>query len=158
LGYDKVALWAEFRQQLVEQLVQVKSEGAAARSGTRVDGDHRPENRGERAAVTSQGYLAHALGQRVTQLQADLDFLDRVEPSRRDRITMGALFSLVEGEEERWYVVLPGGLGTRLAGGEVAVVSPNSPLVSSLAGLGEGDAGTMQRGGQAVEVEVTEVY
>ena len=44
----------------------------AARAGTRVDGSHRPENRGERAAVTSQGYLAQGLAQRLEALDADL--------------------------------------------------------------------------------------
>ncbi|MBW2254771.1 MAG: hypothetical protein JRI25_09270 [Deltaproteobacteria bacterium] len=158
---DKVALLAAFRTQIQGLLVDLEKQQEAARSGTRVDGDHRPENRGERAAVTTQGYLTLALGQRIAELRTHRDQLERIDPGPRTRITPGALF-LAEDEDgdETWYLVLPGGQGARLVQEdiEVLVVSPESPVVRSLAGLGAGDDGTLRRGDRVVEIEVLEVW
>ncbi|MBW2254850.1 MAG: hypothetical protein JRI25_09685 [Deltaproteobacteria bacterium] len=157
---DKLALFAAFRAQLEGLLADLEKQQEAARSGTRVDGDHRPENRGERAAVTTQGYLTLALGQRVAELRSHLDQLDRIDPGPRTRITPGALFLAADEDgDETWYLVLPGGQGARLvhADTEVLVVSPESPVVQSLSGLGAGDEGTLRRGDRMVEIEVLEV-
>jgi transcription elongation GreA/GreB family factor len=157
---DKVALFAAFRGQLEALLADLGKQQEAARSGTRVDGDHRPENRGERAAVTSQGYLTLALGQRIAELREHRDQLDRIDPGARGRITPGALFLAADEEgQETWYLVLPGGQGARLvhADTEVLVVSPESPVARSLSGLGAGDEGTLRRSNRVVEIEVLEV-
>ncbi|MCP4871704.1 MAG: hypothetical protein GY898_23595 [Proteobacteria bacterium] len=67
-----------------------------ARVGTRVDGDHRPENRGERAAVTSQGYLAQGLTRRIEELQASLVQVTQLDRGARVRVSPGALFQVEE--------------------------------------------------------------
>ena len=65
---DKAALVAAWRAELEDRAAALRSSQAAAGAGTRVDGTHRPANRGERAAVTAQGYLAHGLGQRLRRI------------------------------------------------------------------------------------------
>ena len=55
---DKRPFFELWRAELQRRRALHAARQAEARAGTRVDGDHRPENRGERAAVTTQGYLA----------------------------------------------------------------------------------------------------
>lgn len=153
---DKRALFEAFRQHLLGLIAQIETEGAAARAGTRVDGEHRPENRGERAAVTTQGYLTHALGKRLAELREHQGLLERVTPAPRSTVVTGALFLAEDNEGvEDWFYVLPGGLGVQL--GEVTVISPDSPIARGLWGLGEGDAETVVRGAAEVEMAVVEV-
>ena len=65
----KATLVTAWERILQDRLQSLSSSQDAARSGTRVDGEHRPSNRGERAAVTSQGYLAHGLGARAMAIR-----------------------------------------------------------------------------------------
>src|SRR5690606_18796738 len=88
---DKPELIAAFRTHLASTLADLTRESGVARGGTRVDGTHRPENRGERAAVTAQGYLTAGLEQRAAELRAHLDHLDAIDPSPRERVSPGAL-------------------------------------------------------------------
>lgn len=153
---DKPALIAAFRALLEDRLTALNAEGQAARSGTRVDGTHRPANRGERAAVTAQGYLAHGLAARAGAVRDDLARLEEVDPGPCDRVGPGALVTLEfdGGAEERW-LLLPGGQGDRLSG--VLILSPTSPAARALRGLGEGDEATLRRGGAPVAAAVLEV-
>lgn len=149
-----------FRAHLEAALADLERESGAALAGTRVDGDHRPENRGERAAVTGQGYLMAGLTARVAELRAHLDTLAVIDPGPRAKVTPGALVSVVEdGGEPSWYAILPGGQGARLvvAGTPVVVVSPESPLGSALWGAVAADAVEVRRGGRVVSVDVVEV-
>lgn len=152
---DKEAIRAAFRESLVARIDALEAEVGSARSGTRVDGDHRPSNRGERAAVSSQGYLAHGINQRLEGLKEDLRLLDGVAPGARDRVAAGALVTLDDGDEARTYLVLPGGLGDAVDG--VFVVSPDAPVVRPLLGAREGDAATLRRGDRDVELVVEEI-
>lgn len=150
---DKAALIRAFRDHLTARRATLTGAQADARAGTRVDGDHRPENRGERAAVTAQGYLAHGLGARVAELDGMLEALAEVSTEPTARVASGAVVRVVdEAEVEQAYLVLPGGQGDRLEG--VVVVSPRSPLVRALQGAAVGDLREVQRpsGGQWVEV------
>jgi hypothetical protein len=156
----KSAWFDAFRAHIHARLDDLARTQSDARAGTRVDGDHRPANRGERGAVTSQGYLALGLGQRAQALRDTLDLLDRIPPTPRDRVTTGALVTVVDEDDiEATILVLPGGEGAELAVGarRVRVVSPDAPAVTPLLGLGPGDARTVRRGTRTVEVEVVEV-
>jgi len=154
---EKTPWIAAFRARLEAGLEELSRESAAARSGTRVDGSHRPANRGERAAVTAQGYLTVGLERRRAELRGHLDHLAVIDPGPRDRVTPGALVR-VEDEDgaQTLYLVLPGGQGARLEqdGVAVTVLSPGSPLARSLLGLSEGDAASLPRG----EVEITAIW
>jgi len=129
------AAWRRHLQQSIDDLVRVSE---AARAGTRVDGSHRPANRGERAAVTTQGYLTHGLGARLAELRAHLDLLDKVDPGPRTRFVMGAIVTLEGGAR---YALLPGGQGMTVHVDSVptVILSPDAPLARALAGLEAGD-------------------
>lgn len=152
----KADLIAAFRALLEARLDALSAEGRAARAGTRVDGSHRPANRGERAAVTAQGYLAHGLAERAAALQLDLDRLAEVDPGPRERVGPGALVTLEDdaGALDR-YLLLPGGQGDRVHG--VLVLSPTAPAARALAGKEAGDAVTLRRNGAAVELVLDSV-
>ena len=117
-----------------------------ANEGSRVDGDHRPQNRGERGAVSSAAYLGAALKQRVAELDEALNWLERVAAGRRTRVTVGALVTVDDGEAEKVLFLMPGGQGTTVPtpSGPVTALSPNAPLVRALQGLRVGDAGVFR--------------
>lgn len=160
MTWDKTALFAAWAEHLDAQLAGLLDAQGAAREGTRVDEGHRPENRGERAAVTARGYLANALGERVGALEVSRQQMAGVEPSPRSQVVVGAIV-LVEDEdgERAWYAVLPGGQGDqRVQGGRtITIVSPRAPVAAALRGLEAGDVGAYERRGEEIEVEVVEV-
>ena len=155
---DKAALVNQWREELEERLRTMKASQGAARAGTRVDGSHRPENRGERAAVTSQGYLAQGLQQRISLLQEALRILGDMGTGPRTRVVMGAWFVLEsEASEQRQMALLPGGDATLLTLGEseVQVLSPGAPLIQPLLGLEAGEGAELRGLG---EVEIVEIW
>ena len=157
---EKSAWFQAFRRHLQGRLDDLSRTQHQARAGTRVDGDHRPANRGERGAVTSQGYLALGLGQRAQSLRDTLELLDRVPPTPRERVTTGALVTLVDEDDvESLVLVLPGGEGVELEldGISLRVVSPDAPAIRPLVGLETGDSRPVRRGSRAVEVEIVDV-
>ena len=90
MSVSKAAIVEAWRSLLTARLHTHEVSKDAARSGTRVDGEHRPSNRGERAAVTTQGYLAHAFGERSLALQTSLEQLDEMGVGPRDEVVIGA--------------------------------------------------------------------
>ncbi|MFT5684150.1 MAG: hypothetical protein ACI8RZ_005091, partial [Myxococcota bacterium] len=128
---EKAALFTAFRDRLTDQLEALTRTRQAAQAGTRVDGTHRPATRGERGAVTSQGYLALGLAKRITDLSNTLALLGRIPPEPRTEVAPGALLTLGDG---RRILVLPGGQGTKLSTpeGPITVLSPTSPLIRAL--------------------------
>lgn len=154
---DKTALIRQFRELLAERLAVAEAGVSGARDGARVDGSHRPANRGERAAVTSQGYLAHGLSQRIGELRLALRQVDEIDPQPRERVSPGALVRVEEDDgEPKHYLVLPGGQGDAL--GQVRVVSPQSPVARALIGCEPGDEASLVRAGNTVSLLVDEVW
>ena len=157
---DKADLIARFRALLAERLALLEDGQLAARDGTRVDGTHRPTNRGERAAVTSQSYLALGLGQRAAELRDSLQTIDRIPVEPRDAVGNGALLDLEDEDGERLHVLLlPGGDGTTLdtPAGPVLVLSTRAPLVRDLIGEEAGATATVQRSGRPMVVEILQI-
>ena len=156
----KAAVIAAWRDILIERLDNLEANRTAAQSGTRVDGEHRPSNRGERAAVTSQGYLALGLGERAVATQAHINSLEDVGTETRDEVAIGALLtlSLDCGPHQR-YVVLPGGDATELQvdGHSVTVLSTQSPLASQLQYAEPGDVLEVELGPKLIEVELISI-
>ena len=137
---DKPALWARHRERLLAVREELLKSQAGARAGTRVDGDHRPANRGERAAVSSQGYLAAGIQARLSELDAQLALLDRMPATARTKAGPGALVEIAsdDGEQTRRMIILPGGSGEEIIGG-LQVVDPQSPPGRALLGAEEDD-------------------
>jgi len=155
---DLVQCW---REHLLAKLSVLRQGQTAARAGTRVDGDHRPENRGERAAVTSQGYLALGLGQRTAEIEEQLRLLEEMGSGSRDRVVVGAVVHLEADDGVcSWIAVFPGGDATELhvKGACVRVLSARAPLAAAIYGLETGDAAEFSQAGKAVEVVVLSVF
>ncbi len=144
----------QWRTVLQSRLDNLESNTDAARSGTRVDGEHRPSNRGERAAVSSSGYLAHGLAQRAAEIQTHLDTLDAMGSEPRHEVAVGALLTLsVNGGAAQRIAVFPGGDATRLECG-VQVLSMQSPMATQLMDAEPGDTLEVELGPRILDVEV----
>ena len=129
----------------------------AATAGTRVDGDHRPANRGERGAVTAQGYLAHGIGQRIQTIDAALSSIEKIGTGPRDVVTTGALVEIALEDEQRTFIILPGGGGQTVTIDQhtVTIISANSPVARQLNGLQIDEDGTLLIGERSQDIEVT---
>jgi hypothetical protein len=139
---EKLKLITAWKTHLEEALERAKLSQAEARRGMRVDGDNRPANRGERATVTSQGYLTQGLAKRIDTLEESLELLARVGTDVRDQVVMGALVNAEhENGEAFWFALFPGGDATAftIGGVDVLVLSPQAPIVQPFLGLREGD-------------------
>ena len=157
---DKTLLVSRFQTELRRRLEEATRASEGARDGTRVDGSHRPANRGERAAVTSQGYLSLGLSQRAETLQRDLKALETVDLSPARTVRQGAWFAIeTEDGATEHYLLLPGGEGIVLQPGTppTLALSPQSPLAQALEGAEVGDGAEIRRGNQTVEVELTAI-
>ena len=147
----------EWRAHLSQSLGQLERGTEAARSGTRVDGEHRPSNRGERGAVTTAGYLAQGLAERAESLREHLENLDAMGAGPRDGAVIGALIELsLNGAPPERIALFPGGDATRLSCG-VQVLSAQSPLAVQLQDAEPGDFVDLQLGPREVEVEVVSI-
>jgi hypothetical protein len=139
---EKLKLITAWKTHLEEALERANTSQAEARQGMRVDGDNRPANRGERATVTSQGYLTQGLSKRIDTLEEALDLLERVGTGLRDQVVMGALVKAKsEKGELLWFALLPGGDASTVTIDDVnvLVLSPQAPFVQPFIGLREGD-------------------
>jgi transcription elongation GreA/GreB family factor len=110
--------------------------------------------------VTTQGYLAHGLAARASQIDSDLAQIEEVGGGPRSRVTMGALVDVLDDDgRTQSILLLPGGDGTMIDAGEgaVLVLSPGSPLAASLLGLEADDVAEFSRGDEELEFEVVAV-
>ncbi len=110
-----------------DDLDAVRAALLATADATRLDGD-RPENRGERGALSSQGALAGALAARLEQLTADRAAVAALRPGPRLRPGVGAFVEAEseEGDVATWWIA-PGASGQRLLP-DVLAVSPSAPV------------------------------
>lgn len=149
---DKEALASDFRRMLTERAEALRATQQAAKTGMRVDEGHRPANRGERAAVTSQGYLAAGMAERLASVEHHLILLGTLDFGPRSRVGAGALARLEQDDgTERSYFLLPGAQGDALADG-VTALSPKSPLARAMIGLEEGDSFHVMLQGRDLEL------
>jgi len=160
----KAAIIDAWRLELEARLAAATAGQKTAQSGTRVDGSHRPANRGERGAVTAQGYLALGLGQRAQALAEHLRLLDEVGTEPREAVVVGALVRLqIDDAPPKRVAILPGGDATWLDTGpnqgshSVQLLSASSPLVRQLSGCASGDIEEIVLGGQVAQVEIIEI-
>ena len=105
--------------------------------------ENRPENDKDTRAL-EQSYLARGQAQRVVELQGAVNQLKAMELrdfSTGAAIALGALVALEDERETVHYFLAPSGGGLRLqvAGREVRVVTPQSPIGQALIGKREGD-------------------
>ena len=105
--------------------------------------ENKPENDKDTRAL-EQSYLARGQAQRVVELQSAVNQLKAMELrdfSSGVPIALGALVSVEDDRETVQYFLAPAGGGLRLplAGREVRVVTPQSPIGQALIGKRQGD-------------------
>ncbi|HEY5376382.1 MAG TPA: GreA/GreB family elongation factor [Polyangiaceae bacterium] len=105
--------------------------------------ENKPENDKDTRAL-EQSYLARGQAQRVVELQSAVNQLKAMELrdfSRGVPIALGALVAVEDDRETVHYFLAPAGGGLRLllAGREVRVVTPQSPIGQALIGKRQGD-------------------
>ena len=160
LSVSKGAIVTAWRALLSARLHTHEASKDAARSGTRVDGEHRPSNRGERAAVTTQGYLAHAFGERSLALQTSLEQLEAMGLGPRDEVVIGAVLTLeIDEGAPQIIALLPGGDATVLDidGQKVTILSAASPLARQLRDAEVEDVLEVEIGPKVCEVYLTSI-
>ena len=105
--------------------------------------ENKPENDKDTRAL-EQSYLARGQAQRVVELQGQLNQLKALELrdfSTGAAVALGALVAVEDQRETVHYFLAPAGGGLRLAvaGREVRVVTPQSPIGQALIGKRQGD-------------------
>ena len=105
--------------------------------------ENKPENDKDTRAL-EQSYLARGQAQRVVELQSAVNQLKAMELrdfSKGVPIALGALVAVEDERETVHYFLAPAGGGLRLplAGREVRVVTPQSPIGQALLGKRQGD-------------------
>jgi transcription elongation GreA/GreB family factor len=157
---DKNALLDELRERLGHELDNARRlavETAAAANHP----EARPENDKDTRKI-ELSYLAAGQAARAQELESQIALLAAF-PVRDFRATepleSGAIVELqIAGKVQRVFL-LPAGGGQKLsvAGAEVSVVTPQSPLGSELLGKRVGDAFELRIAGQLKEAEVLAV-
>jgi transcription elongation GreA/GreB family factor len=151
---------------LKEELVAVLAADLAARErahrAAREGATHeeaKPENDKDTRALEAS-YLARGEALRVEELRKGLEDV-RAMPVRAlregERAALGALVVADEDGDASVFWLVPYGGGTRLAGGEVQVVTPKSPLGRALLGKVAGDDCEVVVAGKTRTLSVTAV-
>ena len=136
---DKAALRDELRAQLASALERAEAAHAAAIEGA-THAEAKAENPKDTRGL-EQSYLARGQAQRVAELAIDLTAVEALALrvfAPGDPVAMSSLVTIDEdGATQRWFIA-PAGGGNVLAG-DVAVVTPSSPLGQALIGKRVGD-------------------
>jgi transcription elongation GreA/GreB family factor len=154
----KAALKAELIATLSADLELLEREQQATREAATHE-QAKPENSKDTRAL-EQSYLARGQAMRVEELREALARVKATAVTPRGADAQAELGALViaEGEDgERRFLIMPAGGGTRLGGGAVQVVTPQSPMGRALLGKREGDEASLSAGGKAVMLAVVEV-
>jgi transcription elongation GreA/GreB family factor len=158
---DKKAVLSSLLERLTATLASLTASQQAVQSGAT-----HPEARQEHPKDTRSieaGYLARGLAERVETLRDGIRALDllRIRDFAEDEAAApGALVTLVDDAgSEALYFLAPAGGGERLrvAGREVLVLTPRSPLGAAIAGRRCGDAVTVELPSGVMKAEVESV-
>ncbi len=120
----------------------------------------KPENDKDTRAL-EQSYLARGQAMRIEELRAGLASLERMRLVELGEGAVAALGALVElsadGGDTTTVFVAPYGGGSKLATGDVQVVTPQSPLGRALLGKLEGDECEVILGGRTRQLAIVRV-
>lgn len=127
------------------------------------EGATHPEAKVENSKDTralEQSYLARGQAARVEELRLGLALV-RTLPTAGlppgGQACCGPLVRLEEGDGERFVLLAPFGGGYKLAGGAIAVITPQSPLGKEILGKSAGEACDVTLAGQRRQMEIVEV-
>lgn len=152
----------DLQDELVSVLLSTLADLERAHQATREGATHeeaKPENDKDTRAL-EQSYLARGQAQRVIELRKAVAET-RAMPLRAfgqgDRVALGALVEVEEGETVHVYFIAPDGGGTRLASGSVDVVTPKSPLGRALIAKEVGDSLEIRLAERVRELEIVSI-
>jgi transcription elongation GreA/GreB family factor len=154
------------KQALKEELLRVLraelSQGERAHESTREGATHeeaKPENDKDTRAL-EQSYLARGQAQRVEELRlavAEVATMPLRAFAEGQPVALGALVSADEDGATRVLFLAPHGGGAALAGGQVQVVTPKSPLGRALLGKQSDDECVVQVGGRVRSMTIVAI-
>jgi transcription elongation GreA/GreB family factor len=154
---EKTALIERLRQSLTKELTEARR-AAAETAAAANHPEARPENDKDTRKI-ELSYLAAGQAARAHELEgaaAMLAALPIREFDEDDPLGAGALVELdIDGKVQR-VLIAPAGGGLKLTteGGEVSVVTPQSPLGGGLLGKRVGESFELHVAGQIREVEI----
>jgi transcription elongation GreA/GreB family factor len=156
---------AHKQQLLAELLSTIAAELAAAERAyraTREGATHeeaKPENDKDTRAL-EQSYLARGQAKRIEELRAGIAALEAMKVGafpEGTAVALGAVVELSEESGDTTVLVAPCGGGSKLANGDVQVVTPQSPLGRGLLGKRQGDECEVVVGGKTRRLSVVRV-
>ncbi len=151
----------KLRDELVRTLALTLADLERAHEATLEGATHeeaKPENDKDTRAL-EQSYLARGQAQRVVELRAAVAEVQATPLGtfdEGDRVALGALVEVEEGEVTHVYFIAAQGGGERLESGQV-VVTPKSPLGRALIGRHVGDSFEIRLGDRVRELAIVSV-
>ncbi len=158
---DKLKIFNRLLEQLestLETLIASANDAKAAAT----DSESQAETKWDTFGLESS-YLAGAQAKRAEELRVSISKLHAVNFSKEESFSVVGLRALVhvlvEGEEDRYFFVLPFAGGTKVSfeESEILIITPESPIAGQLMGKEEGDAFEMNVKGSSVEYEIVSI-
>jgi transcription elongation GreA/GreB family factor len=149
---------AKLRSALVTRLEQDLATARAAHAAAIEGATHeeaRPENDKDTRGL-EQSYLARGLAQRVAELEAAVAAVPAMTLDAAGKVSLGALVTVEEDDEELRFFVAGYGGGIELPGG-ITVVTPGSPIGRALLGKAEDDECEVAAGGKRRTLLITSI-
>lgn len=146
---------AELRAELVAQLTAQLATARAAHEAA-VEGATHSEARAENDKDTrglEQSYLARGQATRVAELETGLALVEKLSIAKSARVALGAL---VETDDGARYYLAPAG-GGAIIGGDVQVLTPQSPLGKALLGKVVDDEVEIKLANKVRELAITSI-
>ena len=138
--HDKQALKEELLHRMEQDLTTLERVHHETRAGATHEEAKSESDKDTRAL--EQTYLARGQAQRIVDLRAEVADVRNMVLRRGDGggpVCLGALLHVEEDGEEQYLFMASHGGGWTLAGGDVHVITPKSPLGDALLGLRAGE-------------------
>jgi transcription elongation GreA/GreB family factor len=158
MATNKATLVGEL-ERIVQSDVEARQRAHREAAEAATHEEARPENDKDTRAL-EQSYLAGGEARRVEEAMqglADIRALGTRASSGENPVALGALVTLVEGDQTLVLLVAPYGGGARLDGGRVQVVTPRSPLGRAVLGHRVGDECEVPASGRMRELYIQAV-
>lgn len=153
MALDKAALRDELVARLSHELDALERAHRAVMEAATHE-EAKPENDKDTRAL-EQSYLARGQALRVESLrEAVVACAALTTRAITSRAALGALIRVDDEGVARTLYLAPNGGGVTLAGGEVQVVTPGSPLGRALMGRAAGEVAEAEVSGKTREIEV----
>lgn len=157
---NKTSLITHLRATLEKELaVQKESEKATREAATHEES--KPENQYDTRALEAS-YLAGAQSKRIIEMEDLLTVYKHMQVKSfgpNDPIANSALVEVEFKGRTSYLFVMPkgGGVNVTFEGLKIQVITPSSPLGSSLLGLKVGDVALVENGTQVLEYEILSI-